>query len=208
MWFRATPEVLEAIKEAVQRSHRSLSEEVEWRLEMSVHFDKQRAETEALHAAAQAAFADAKATLAKSADILEANRIQALRLAGHRILREVDGTATRALILPISKIEAEAEAMLRSEAIERSVGGFEAPQPGEAERALALAADIRQAVGITDEEHERVQAEKLSRSEIGAVCDMAALRANLERIAREAGFDLPAPDQPSTEATPKKDSAA
>jgi hypothetical protein len=186
------------IKKVAAEHGKSISEEIEGRVQASVGLETERAEVAKDRAEVEKLHANAWATLAKANDLLEANRIQALRLAGHRILREIDGTATRALVLPIGKLEAEAEAMMRSEAIKQSVGGFEPWQPGEMEAALETAAAMRQAVGITDEEVERRNAEKLRRANVGPAWDVGAALDNLDKIAEAS----------SAAAAPKKDDAA
>jgi hypothetical protein len=114
--FRVTPELRNRLIDAVKISGRSLSEEVEYRLERSHEIDQLRAEAKAQLAEAQAYAASARAEL-------DVKKILALRAAGFGILREISGKPTN-VIISVSMLDAEAEGLMRA-----WLGGFTTDQP-------------------------------------------------------------------------------
>jgi hypothetical protein len=107
--FRVTPELREKLIKAVQLSGRSLSEEVEFRLERSAEIDR--------------LYAEAKAYAAAAREELEVKKILAYRAAGLGILREVTGKPT-SVIISVAMLDAEAAGLMRA-----WVGGFTAEKP-------------------------------------------------------------------------------
>lgn len=119
---RTTPEMRRYLEEAAAASGRSLGQEVEFRLNRDKSWEATKEEIGRLHAEAAAA--------------REAARIQALREAGFRIVREASGGVT--VNVSADLLHAEADGIMKS--------GFIAPAQPEVKPAMidqALVAAIR-----------------------------------------------------------------
>jgi hypothetical protein len=82
--FRTRDDLRERLERAAERSNRSVSEEIEFRLLRDFGWE--------------AAKGDIDAMRAESAVLVSAARVQALRAAGFQILREIEGKPTRAVV--------------------------------------------------------------------------------------------------------------
>jgi hypothetical protein len=119
--FRITAETQAQVRESAARSGRSLSEEIEYRLTRDFLQDIDRIRAEAVQLKAEAAELRAKAAARLSAD-----EIQALRLAGFMILRELDAKARR-VIIDYDALLAEGDGLLRG--LRSGFVADEAPAP-------------------------------------------------------------------------------
>jgi hypothetical protein len=96
--FRTRDDLRERLEKAAARSNRSVSEEIEHRLLRDFGWE--------------AAKGDIDANRAESAALLSATRVQALRMAGFQILREIEGKPTRAIV-DLETLLAEADGIAR-----------------------------------------------------------------------------------------------
>jgi hypothetical protein len=97
--FRITPAVRERLIAAVQKSGRSLSEEIEFRLLRDLNWEE--------------AGGDINKALAKAAAIGSAAYVHALRAAGLMILRDIEARPTR-VIIDLETLLAEADGIARA----------------------------------------------------------------------------------------------
>jgi hypothetical protein len=107
----------------VQSSGRSLSEEIEYRLEGFDNLDQLRAEVQARLTEAQVRLAEAQAYAAAARAELDVKKVLAYRAAGLGILREISGKPT-SVIISTAMLGAEAEGLMRA-----WLGGFTTEQP-------------------------------------------------------------------------------
>src|SRR5215472_8749222 len=82
--FRITPDMRERLIAAVKQSGRSLSEEVEFRLNRDLNWEQTKG--------------DIHKMFAEAAAIRSAAHVQALRAAGLMILRDIEGRPTRVVV--------------------------------------------------------------------------------------------------------------
>jgi hypothetical protein len=97
--FRITPQTRERVIAAAKESGRSLSEEIEFRVNRDLSWEQSIADIKRLHAEAAAQ--------------LSAARVQALRLVGLQILRETEGRPTR-VVVDLASLLAEADGIARA----------------------------------------------------------------------------------------------
>jgi|SRR5262245_10426327 hypothetical protein len=136
--FRITPALRQRLIATVQVSGRSLSEEIEFRLyqALSDDFDERRDEARQMYADARRAVSEANA-------IVDTNRVQALRLAGFQLLRDIEGRPTR-VIVDATILDAEADGILCSGFTTRDAPGRTESRPMTAEEGERLANEIKQ----------------------------------------------------------------
>jgi TraY domain len=96
--FRITPDMRERLIAAVKQSGRSLSEEVEFRLNRDLNWEQTKGDIHQM-------FAEATA-------IRSAAHVQALRAAGLMILRDIEGRPTR-VVVDLETLLAEADGIAR-----------------------------------------------------------------------------------------------
>ena len=94
--FRITPKLRERLIAAVTQSGRSISEEIEFRLDRDLNWEETKS--------------DIHKMLAEAAAIRSAARVQALRAAALMILRETEGRPTR-VIVDLETLFAEADGL-------------------------------------------------------------------------------------------------
>jgi len=115
--FRITEKMRERLIESVKQSGRSLSEEIEFRLNRDLNWEETKG--------------DINKMLAEAAAIRSAAHVQALRAAGLMILREIEGRPTRAVV-DLQTLIAEADGIARG-----LRSGFGAPPASEPPRPMS-----------------------------------------------------------------------
>src|SRR5215469_7496611 len=96
--FRITEKMRERLIESVKQSGRSLSEEIEFRLNRDLDWEETKGEINKM--------------LAEAAAIRSAAHVQALRAAGLMILRDIEARPTR-VIVDLETLLAEADGIAR-----------------------------------------------------------------------------------------------
>jgi len=125
--FRITEKMRARLIESVKQSGRSISEEIEFRLNRDLEWETTKLDINRLLAEASAA--------------CSAARVQAIRAAGLAILREIDARPTR-VVVDLETLLAEADGLargLRSGFFDKPLPAREEPRPmtpEEAQRAL------------------------------------------------------------------------
>jgi hypothetical protein len=122
--FRITPALRQRLIESVKQSGRSLSEEIEHRLfrDLLDDIDQTRADTRR---------------------VLSSAYVQALRLAGFSLLRDVEGQPTR-VIIDVGMLHAEADGILRSAFTAQEQAPRQQSRPMTAEEGERLAKEIEE----------------------------------------------------------------
>src|SRR5262245_7783437 len=100
------------IKESAAAHGKSISEEIESRLETLADLETARRELEQMRAVTTKEYAAAASVLKDAGEVRSAARVQALRAAGLVILREIEGRPSR-VILDIETLLAEADGIAR-----------------------------------------------------------------------------------------------
>jgi hypothetical protein len=103
--FRVRGSLGDQLRKTAAKSERSLSDEIEDRLEQSFALEAKKDDRDKMHA-------EAKATLAEAKAALDAARIQGIRKAGAQIVREAGGKVT--VNVSPELLLAEADGILRS----------------------------------------------------------------------------------------------
>jgi hypothetical protein len=89
--FRARDQLRADLEKAAAAAQRSVSEEIEYRLNAWAHIDQRRAE-------AEQRLAEARQFVREANAIRAAAHVQAIRDAGFSILREIEGSPSRVII--------------------------------------------------------------------------------------------------------------
>jgi len=142
--FRITPDMRERLIAAVKQSGRSLSEEVEFRLNRDLNWEQTKGVIHQM-------FAEATA-------IRSAAHVQALRAAGLMILRDIEGRPTR-VVVDLETLLAEADGIARGLRSGFFAGesppALEPPRPMTNEEAQRALEEIRRTI---DEAVEKTRA--------------------------------------------------
>lgn len=145
--FRITEKMRERLIESVKESGRSLSEEIEFRINRDLGWEQTKSDINKL--------------LAEAAAIRDAAYVHALRAAGLMILREIEGKPTRATV-DLQTLLAEADGIargLRSGFIDdRAPPAPEQPRPMTAEEEQRLLQEIENIRRTIDEAVARTRA--------------------------------------------------
>ena len=173
--FRVRASLGDQLRKTAAKSERSLSDEIEHRLEQTFSLEAIKADTDKMHAEAKAtlteakatlaeaeatakatlteAEATAKATLAEAKAALDATRVQTVRLAALYILREIEGRPNR-VIIDLETLLAEADGIargLRPGFVEGTPPTLEATRPMTTEEAQRLMEEIEKIKRRLDE---------------------------------------------------------
>src|SRR5262245_18358 len=124
--FRITPKQRERLIEAVKQSGRSLSEEIEFRVDRDLNWEETKGEINKM--------------LAEAAAIRSAAYVHALRAAGLMILREIEGKPTRAVV-DLETLLAEADGIARG--LRSGFVPQDAPSPSETPRTMTAEEEKR-----------------------------------------------------------------
>src|SRR5262245_20537968 len=148
--IRLQEPVYRTIQQSAAEHGKSLSEEIEDRLETSLDLETARLQLEEMREATTKMHAMAASVLSDAARERTTARVQAIRAAGLAILREIEGQPTR-VIIDLETLLAEADGIargLRSGFLppDKPPPALEAPRPmtaEEAQRALAELEEIK-----------------------------------------------------------------
>jgi hypothetical protein len=111
--IRAQQHVYRAIQRAATAHGKSLSEEIEDRLETGLDLETARHQLEQMREATTKMHAMAASVLSDAAEERSAARVMALRLTGFELLRSVEGKPTR-ITVDVGLLRSETDSFLRS----------------------------------------------------------------------------------------------
>jgi hypothetical protein len=123
--FRLAPAVRQRVADSAAAGGRSVSQEIERRVELSFQLEARIAEIEARAAETNTLREDVLGKFREAEELRSANRIAAIRTAGFRILREIDGTPSR-VIISIAMLEGEADGFIGEQQINSGKSSGEA----------------------------------------------------------------------------------